>query len=158
MRAEYINPFINSLTNTFRKMLHCDLKRGPIHLKENQALFHDISGVIGMSGRAVGTVVVSLSKEVALKAASVMLQSERTEFDANVIDAVGEITNMVAGSAKAELEEYRLLISLPSVVLGDGHEIRFPSNVKPICVPFESPWGALTLEVGLEQVAEPVAV
>ena len=36
MRAEYINPFISSLTTTFSKMIHCDLKRGQIHLSPAQ--------------------------------------------------------------------------------------------------------------------------
>ena len=155
MRAEFINPFIKSLVNTFSTMLACELKRGDLHLKEDHVPLYEISGTIGLSGKAVGTVVVSLSTEVALKAASAMLMIEATEVDDDVIDAVGEITNMVAGAAKAELEEYEMSISLPNVVTGK-HEIRFPSQVKPICVPFDSPWGTLTLEVGLEPVPEPV--
>lgn len=151
MRAEYINPFIKSLVNTFSTMLGCDVMRGELQLKDNCVALHEVSGTIGLSGKAVGTVVVSLSKEVALKAASAMLMMEATELDDDVIDAVGEITNMVAGAAKAQLEEYELSISLPNVITGTGHEIRFPSEVKPICVPFSSPWGELTLEVGLTQ-------
>lgn len=160
MRAEYINPFISSLSNTFATMLGCDVTRGQLKLKDSASPFHDISGVIGMSGRAVGTVVVSLSKPVALKAASAMLMMEATEVDADVVDAVGEITNMVAGGAKASLEEYHLSISLPSVITGRNHEVRFPSKVTPLCVPFTCDWGVLTLEVGLKEVAapEPIAV
>ena len=79
-----------------------------------------------------------------------MLQFEATEIDDEVVDAVGELANMVAGAAKAELEEYKLSVSLPNVITGRGHEIRFPSNVTPICVPFETPWGPLALEVGFD--------
>ncbi|MEQ8789012.1 MAG: chemotaxis protein CheX [Pirellulaceae bacterium] len=156
MRAEYINPFIKALVNTFDTMLGCEVTRGQLVLKENNVALHEISGTIGLSGKAVGTVVVSLSREVALQGASAMLMMEATEIDEDVIDAVGEITNMVAGSAKAELEEYQLSISLPNVITGKNHEIRFPSQVKPICVPFSTPWGELTLEVGLELVPEAV--
>ncbi|HTN76535.1 MAG TPA: chemotaxis protein CheX, partial [Pirellulaceae bacterium] len=102
--------------------------------------------------------VVSLSKEVALKAASAMLMMEATEIDNDVIDAVGEIANMVAGSAKAELAEFELSISLPSVITGRGHEVRFPSNVTPICVPFDTEWGQLYLEVGLTEACVPACV
>jgi len=158
MRAEYINPFIASLINTFDTMLQCKIDRGDLRLKEGRSTLHEVSGIIGMSGRAVGTVVVSFSEEVAIKAASVMLMMEYTELDDDVIDAVGEITNMVAGAAKAELEQYQLSISLPNVIIGTGHEIRFPTNVPPICVPFTTPWGEMMLEVGLETVEEPLAV
>lgn len=156
MRAEYINPFVKALVNTFDTMLGCAVTRGPIALKDNNIALHEISGTIGLSGKAVGTVVVSFSREVALRAASAMLMVEATEIDDDVTDAVGEITNMVAGSAKVELEEYQLQISLPNVVTGKNHTIRFPSQVKPICVPFSTPWGGVTLEVGLELVPEPV--
>ena len=155
MRAEYINPFIRSLSNAFRTVLDCDVERGPVSLKENNVARHPISGVIGLSGNAVGTVVLSLSEEVALNAASVMLAAHVSSVDADVIDAVGELTNMVAGAAKSQLEQYHLMVSLPNVVTGENHQIRFPSNVRPICVPFVTPWGPLTLEVGFAPVPQP---
>lgn len=155
MRAEFINPFITSLTKTFRTMLSCDVKRGNVVLSDGSHPRHEISGIIGLSGSAVGMVVVSLSKAVALRAASTLLMTEATEINGEVTDAVGEIANMVAGAAKAELEEYKLSISLPNVIVGTDYEVRFPSNVTPICIQFQSEWGDLTLEVGLAAIAEP---
>ena len=158
MKAEYINPFIRSLTNTFDTMLGCHVTRGAIYLRQEDAPSYEISGIIGLSGRAVGTVVLNLSKEVALAAASALLMCEAKKIDDEVVDAVGELANMVAGAAKAELEEYELSVSLPNVITGEGHEVRFPSNVQPICVPFSTAWGELTLEVGLTTVAAEVTV
>lgn len=156
MRVEYINPFVTSLKNTFRTMLSCEARRGEIELKTDCRARHYVSGVIGLSGKAVGTVVVSFSKAVALKAASTMLLMEATEINDDVLDAVGELTNMVAGAAKAELQEFHLQVSLPNVITGENHEIHFPSNVTPLCIGFETAWGPLTLEVGLAPVPEPV--
>lgn len=156
MKAEYINPFITSLGTVFRTMLQCEVKRGPISLKNQSQPNYPISGVIGLSGNAVGTVVLSMSEQVALKAASTMLMTECTEIHADVLDAVGELTNIIAGRAKSQLEEFQLSLSLPNIITGHDHNIRFPSNVVPICVPFETPWGPLTLEVGLAPVVEPV--
>lgn len=158
MKVEYINPFLKSLLNTFQTMLNCPVHRGDITLGSHDGPRHEVSGVIGLSGQAVGTVVLSLSKDVALKAASTLLMCEATELDADVIDAVGELTNVVAGGAKAQLEEYHLSLSLPTVITGKGHDVRFPSNVTPISIPFETPWGPLTLDVGLAVVAEPQPV
>lgn len=156
MQAEFINPFISSLSNTFSTMLEVEVRRGAISVREENAPWFDISGIVGLSGKAIGTVVVSLSKPVAVKAASILLMDELTEIDDDVVDAVGELTNMVAGAAKAELEEYELMVSLPNVVTGRDHEVRFPSNVTPICVPFETDWGPLSLEVGFVLAREPV--
>lgn len=156
MRVEHINPFIRALQKAFHTMLGCEVERGAISLKRDMAPAYHVSGVIGLSGRALGTVVLSLSEEVAMKAASEMLMAEMTTINADVIDAIGELTNMVAGAAKAELEAYELMVSLPNVITGRDHEVRFPSNVTPICVPFSTRWGSLVLEVGLTPVREPL--
>jgi chemotaxis protein CheX len=156
MKVEYINPFITSLSNAFQTMLNCKVRRGKIYLKDGLSPNYEISGTIGLSGEAIGTVVVSLSEAVALKAASTMLMCETTDIDADVIDAVGELTNMIAGRAKAELEEYAMQLSLPNVITGHDHQVRFPSNVTPVCVSFETDWGPLCLEVGLAMVPESV--
>jgi len=158
MQAEHINPFITSVCNTFSTMLQCEARRGEISLADTGGQEFPISGVIGLSGKAAGTVVINLSEEVALKGASAMLMMEMTELDADVLDAIGEIANMIAGQAKAELEEYDLSVSLPNVITGQGHEIRFPSNTKPISVPFDTDFGPLRLVVGLETICEPVSV
>jgi chemotaxis protein CheX len=158
MKVEYINSFISSLDRTFRTMLDCDVVRGQPALKLNLVPKHEISGVIGLSGKAVGTVVLSFSKDVAIKAASHMLMSEKTEINDEVLDAVGELTNMVAGAAKSQLVEYQLSVSLPNVITGSDHEVRFPSDVKPICVPFTTKWGSVALEVGFSPVRETVQV
>ncbi len=155
MQAEHINPFLRSLVNTFSTMLNCEARRGEIVLSNTEDRHYPVSGVIGLSGKAVGTVVINLSEEVALKAASAMLMTELTSLDDDVLDAVGELANMVAGQAKAELEEYELSVSLPNVITGENHEIRFPSDIKTICVPFDTDFGPLQLEVGLETVCEP---
>jgi len=158
MQAEHINPFLSSLVNTFSTMLNCEARRGEITLADSGKQHFPISGVIGLSGRAAGMVIINLSEEVALKAASAMLMVEITEVDDDVLDAVGELANMVAGQAKAELEQYDLSVSLPTVITGENHDVRFPSDAQPISVPFETDFGPLRLEVGLESVAAPVSV
>jgi chemotaxis protein CheX len=152
MRVEYINPFIISLGNAFQTMLSCQVHRGQICLKNSFTPKFEVSGIIGLSGKAIGTVVLSLSERVALKATSTMLMCEATQINADVVDAVGELTNMVAGGAKSQLAEYEMMVSLPSVITGRNHTIRFPSNIAPICVPFETEWGDLALEVGLAPI------
>lgn len=153
MKAEHINPFLSAVCNTFSTMLQCDARRGDICLAKGDQQTYPISGVIGLSGKAAGTVVINLSEEVALKGASAMLMMEMTELNDDVIDAVGEIANMVAGQAKAELEEYDLSVSLPNVIIGEKHDIRFPSDATPLSVPFKTDFGPLRLVVGLETIA-----
>jgi chemotaxis protein CheX len=153
MKVEYINPFLAATVNVFNTMLNCPLTRGQPFLKGGAQPQYDVSGVIGLSGSAKGTVVLSLCREAALQAAAAMLGERSETIDADVRDAVGELTNMIAGSAKAKLEEFSLNVSLPTVITGKGHCIDFPRQVTPICIPFECAWGPVAVEVGLDDGA-----
>lgn len=155
MNVEHINPFLKAVTNTFSTMLQADARRGDLELGDAKTRLYPISGLIGLSGKASGMVVINLSTEVALKAASAMLMEEITEVNDDVLDAVGELANVIAGQAKTDLERYDLSVSLPNVVTGEGHEIRFPSATPPLAVPFETDFGPLRLEVGFEPAVVP---
>jgi len=65
MKAEFINPFVTSTINVFSTMLACDLERGPLETGTSFTPRHEVSGIIGMSGDAAGTVIVSVCQEVA---------------------------------------------------------------------------------------------
>ena len=158
MRVEYINPFISAVKHVYGTMLSCDVRRGKPVVKVDNRADHYVSGVIGLSGMAVGSVVLSMSEPAALAAASHMLMCEMDDISNDVLDAVGELTNMIAGAAKSELEEYKLMISLPNVITGNDHEIHFPSEVKLVSIPFDTDHGPITLAVGLAEVAQPAGV
>jgi chemotaxis protein CheX len=149
VRAEHINPFLSASVNVFRTMLDCELTRGQVFVKGTVQPSHHISGIIGLSGKAAGIVVLSLSREVALRATEQLTQERPTEINTDVVDAIGELANMIAGSAKAQLAQYEMSISLPSVIIGHNHTVSFPKEAKPIAIPFDCKWGSVCVEVGL---------
>jgi chemotaxis protein CheX len=148
MKVEYINPFLTSTISVFDTMLHCKLERGTPYLKTGTHPQHEVSGVIGLSGKAQGTVVLGLNREAALSAAEVLLQERPAEINGDVTDAIGELVNIVAGSAKAKLEHLDMSVGLPTVITGKAHSIEFPTTVTPVCIPFNCIWGEITVEVG----------
>lgn len=148
INIDYINPVIAGLEEAFSTMLSCKIERVGLGLMENNQALHPVSGIIGISGKGVGTVVLSMSESVALKAASTMLMTDLTEIDDDVMDAVGEITNMVCGGAKAKLEQFQLHMSLPNVLCGQNCRLHFPQNSHPISIPFKCEWGPLALQIG----------
>lgn len=153
MDVNYINPFVTAAISVFSKMLGCPLSRRELRLKSLHQPEYDVSGVIGLSGKAAGTVVLSLSREIALNAAGALLGQRPQTIDADVSDAVGELTNIIAGTAKARLAELEMSVSLPTVITGRHHIVNFPSGAPPICIDFTSPWGPLSLEVSLVERA-----
>ena len=97
MKVEYINPFLVSTISAFDTMLKCALTRGTPYVKNGSNPSHEVSGVIGLSGKAQGTVVVGLGREAALKATEAMLQERPPEINGDVVDAIGELANIIAG-------------------------------------------------------------
>jgi chemotaxis protein CheX len=149
MKVEFINPFIAATNDVFQTMLKCTLLRGQLSLKNEHTPVHEVSGLIGLSGRCKGMVVVSVGRHTAISAAEVMLGFRPAELDGDVMDAMGEITNMIVGSAKSQLEEFNMTIGLPIVICGKGQAIAFPSQVTPIVIPFDSEIGPVSVQVGL---------
>jgi chemotaxis protein CheX len=151
MRAEFINPFVSAAQNVFQTMLSTKLTRGALSLKEKSAPSHEVSGLIGLAGKYHGMVVLSFGRETALQLAGRMLGSEPAELDSDVVDAVGELTNMVAGSAKTQLAEHELSIGLPTVICGKTNSINFPSGAPALVIPFDSDLGPVCVEVGISE-------
>lgn len=149
MRVELINPFLSAAQNVFSSMLNCTLTRGPLSLKNDSSPMYEVSGLIGLSGKCRGMVMVSMGSETAMGAAGAMLGARPVDLDGEVLDAIGEITNMIAGAAKTQLEKYQLSIGLPTVVCGKVQAIRFPQDSSPIVIPFDSMLGPICIEVGL---------
>jgi len=151
MRAEFINPFVSATQNVFQTMLETKLTRGTLSLKQNSTPLHEVCGLIGLAGKYHGMVVLSFGRETALQLAGKMLGNEVQELNAEVADAVGELTNMVAGNAKSQLGEFQMSIGLPTVICGKSHSLSFPSCSPALLIPFESDLGPVCVEVGISE-------
>ena len=154
MKPEYIEPFIDATSSVFSMMLGCEVTRGEVSAGSQSHPDHSIMGIIGISGDVAGTLILSLRDETALCATEALLGERPADVSDDVLDAVGEVTNMIAGSAKSQMKGVSANISLPNVIVGSEHRIKFPSKLTPISINFDSQWGSLTIEVGLIEEAE----
>jgi chemotaxis protein CheX len=150
MDVAYINPFVISTIETFKKMLNSEAKPGKAQLKKDTTFTYDVSGVIGLSGEAQGSICLSFPKLIALKVVSALIGTEIKIVGPEVSDAVGEIANIVAGNAKQHLTQFNLSISLPKVIMGKDHKIASQSGVPTIVVPFSCSLGDFAMEVSLK--------
>ncbi|MDR1210822.1 MAG: chemotaxis protein CheX [Spirochaetaceae bacterium] len=136
---KYIQPFIDVCKNVFREFLGVELNAERPHFSEKDEVNEwDISAVIGLTGEARGAVVISMQKALAMRLTGILTGTSHTGLDEEVLDATGEIVNIIAGNAKKGLEEaFRLVISLPTIVEGKQHTIQWPhSQTRIICIPF----------------------
>jgi chemotaxis protein CheX len=144
-----IQPCIESTKAVFSMMLGWDVQLGTASRAQGFQTKHDVSGIIGFSGVLRATVVVSVDQEVAFAAAEAFLGERPTEINADIIDMVGELANMIGGNAKDRLGIPGIDLGLPTIVSGKGHTITFEPGAHVELLPFTSPWGPFTVEVGL---------
>ncbi len=78
-----------------------------------------------------------------------LLGIEVVGIDHDVEDAVGELTNIICGDARARLREegFSLRAGIPNIVSGEGHRIEHVEEGPRLTVPFETPCGPFFIEV-----------
>jgi chemotaxis protein CheX len=100
----------------------------------------DVTGLIGVHGTASGFVAVNMAERVALKSVSGLLQEKFEALCPQVIDGVGEITNIITGGIKKGLAGSPWAFShvtVPSVIVGRQYEITYIRGLEYLCVIFE---------------------
>jgi len=156
VERKYLDPFIEATCNVFEDFfgLTPELKT-PYLLDKKEAYRWDLSAVIGIGGDSKGVVVISFSETIAMELTSLLSDLKAPPTTEDMIDTLGEVVNIIAGNAKKGLEEYRLVISLPSIIRGTDHAISWPGKHTAIVgIPFKLPIGDFLLAVGLENVIQ----
>jgi len=153
MDIKYINPFIESVLNNLEQMAALKAEKQQLTVSKEAKTCSEISGVIGLSGAAKGSAVISFSRPVALAVASAMFMEELTEINDDVKDAIGEFANIVVGNARNKLVDDGLdiTISTPTIIVGKDHEISHPQNIPFLVIPFKSDIGTFQINIGVKE-------
>lgn len=98
-----------------------------------------VLALIGLAGTWAGSGTFSCSADMARKLSSALLMSEYASINDEVLDAIGEVTNMVLGNVKTALEEKLgpMGLSIPTVVFGRNFTTRSMSKASWTVVPFK---------------------
>jgi chemotaxis protein CheX len=153
MRAQYINPFLKASMNLFKEYLGLHVTSGKPHLLDDPQNLEEVSGIIGLAGETRGAVVLSFSRETAIRMVSKLEGKEYTALGNEVLDGVGELINIIAGNAKQDLLEFRIEISLPGVITGSSYKIRWPDGIPVVRIPFTTELGKFSVNVSLQDIA-----
>jgi len=154
MKVENINPFVESVAETFENMLDCTVvTKDPVVDKEDQGN-PDIIGLIGLSGTAQGIVALKLPVKTALAVVGKMAGMEIRGVDSSIIDGVGELVNIIAGNAKSKFEGHAIALSLPTVVRGSIYRMTNLGDTVWLTIPFESALGGFSLSVSFKAVEQ----
>lgn len=150
MDASYIKPFIASIQNVFSTMMQLPVNVTDPHVKNASTPEFDISGIIGMSGEVVGSVVLGFPMATAQRVVPLFCGQQLDPDSPDFSDAIGELVNMISGGAKALFTGKKASISCPSVVIGSKHKVARPSDVPCIVIPCQTDCGPLYLEIAIQ--------
>ena len=138
---------LSAVRNAFGDMLECDTERGGLELRDLDVPLYEVSVVILVTGRAKGLFCISFDGDTALSIVERLLGDRPNRVDEDVLDAMGEMANMITGATKSELN-LGMNIGLPKVVRGESEEISFPDESHPMRVHYGSDIGPFCIDFG----------
>ncbi|MFC4810803.1 chemotaxis protein CheX [Paenibacillus sp. GCM10023250] len=119
MKAEYINPFLESAKIVIEQVIQIRPSTGQLGIKDIKFVENYIWIQIGINGQMNGDIVFGLSEQVALKMVSAMMGGYTVAvMDEMGKSAISELGNMISGNASTILynQGVRVDITPPKVI------------------------------------------
>jgi chemotaxis protein CheX len=111
----------HSVTEVFSTMLTGNIEFEEMAVENSTPEVSDrVVSFIGIAGTWTGTGSLTCPPNVACRVCSQMLMADFDSVTEDVLDAVAELTNMIIGNLKSDLERHlgALGLSIPTVVFG----------------------------------------
>jgi len=156
MNVKFLNPFVSSAHDILSLEMHETVQRGDLRLDNGSYQTDDVTVIISLVGAVAGTVFYSMSKEVAVGLASVLMGEKFDSLDRLAQSGVAELGNVITGQASMKLAEagFESNISTPSLIIGKGAAIstlEFPRLI----VPLNTSIGSMTIHLALHEGLQP---
>ncbi|NOX34360.1 MAG: chemotaxis protein CheX [Deltaproteobacteria bacterium] len=150
MDAALVNPFIEGALHILDTTAFVKVKPETPFLKKDLKSLGDISGLLEISGDLSGSAAISFSKKSILGIVSAMFGEDMVEINEEITDAVGEISNMIAGHATTKIAELdkKVKVKFKEIKIGKDALIEHIEGVKHVLVlPFRTTKGKVVIEV-----------
>ena len=140
--------FINTTNAVLYTMAGLVVTPGKFFVKHDRKPLGTITAIVGVSGDRVGTIAVSFSHESASILVHGMLGDDVEDLEEDMKDAVGEVTNMISGKARAHIAEDGVVLqaSTPTILVGDAFDMEHMTHSPVIVIPFTMPGGSFAVE------------
>ena len=156
MEVKYINPFISASMSVFSTFAGLNSSPGAPSVRTRPLTDKDINGFIGLNGHGItGYFIINFATEFLQEImATIFEHTQSTKAD--LYDLAGELTNMITGSAKAELSQKGFFfdVAVPKI----SHTTpAIPDDLKKnpiIVVPFDTRAGKFHIEASIQCIDE----
>ena len=138
IRAKAVDLMIESAHEVFEMMVGRPLAQGMPMEGDGFRPKSNVVGTVSFAGSESGVVVFYSTTEAAKQIAGSMLGVPAAEVNGEMPDAIGEITNMIAGALRTKMTDsgHPWAISIPTVTIGSDFYTKYMSNVTRVLCPF----------------------
>ncbi|HRK30717.1 MAG TPA: chemotaxis protein CheX [Tepidisphaeraceae bacterium] len=144
-------PFFESTREVLSMMAGIEVKVGKPYKKRPPFNYYDVTGQINFYGDVVGVASVCMLGDTADQIIERFACTKLERGTGEYTDAVGELANMISGSAKKNLG-VNASITTPNVILG-RHTVVPSSAVPCVVIPGSCPFGEFAIEVSIKLVS-----
>jgi chemotaxis protein CheX len=151
MRAEFINPFVQAVTEVLESELGAAPVRGSIGLARSAYTSNEVTAVVAVAGEVAGMVMFAMTSKTATGMVSKILGQDFPEFDALAQSGIAEIGNVITGRAAVLLSEAGFSSDLapPMLLIGKNTMIS-TLDVQRLVIPMETEFGSIEVQVALK--------
>ena len=140
-KSKIVEAVQSATAEVFQTMLGVEVELVPAFADQSHpAVVDGVLAVVGIAGPWAGNGVITCSAAFACRICELFLMTEATEVNDEVLDAVGELANMIIGNFKtaAEAEVGPLGLSVPTVIYGKSFTSKSIGNNDWIVMPFKT--------------------
>ena len=150
MNVTLVNPFVEGALHILDTTAFVKVKPETPFLKRDSRPQGDISGILQITGDLTGSAAISFSERCILGIVSAMFGEDMTEINEEITDAVGEISNMIAGHVTTKIAEMdkRVKVKFVKVCAGADEKIEhIKEGGHVLALPFSTTKGRMVIEV-----------
>lgn len=150
MDAKLVNPFIEGTLHILDTTALVKVNPLEPYIKKSPIAQGDISGLLEITGDLTGSASISFTRQSILGIVSAMFGEEMTELNEEINDAVGEISNMVAGHVTTKIGELnkKVKVKFKEIKKGKNHVIdHVEGGETVVAIPFKTTKGKVIIEV-----------
>lgn len=139
-RQDVIQAVQSATAEVFSTMLGVEVENAPIRTdRSNPSVVEGVMAFVGIAGPWVGSGVISCSASFACRICELFLMTEASAVNEEVLDAVGELANMIIGNFKTAAEAVvgGLGLSVPTVIYGKNFTSKSLGNSDWLVLPFK---------------------
>src|SRR5450759_2948024 len=151
MKVEFINPFVQAVTEVLESELGNTPERGSIGLQRSAYTSNEVTAVVAVAGDVAGMVMFAMTAKTAQGMVSKMLGQDFPEFDALAQSGIAEIGNVITGRAAVLLSEAGFTSDLtPPMLLRGRGTVSNTLGMQRLVIPLETEFGAIEVQVALK--------